>query len=392
MDKNWISVDVWIRPVFPDSVTYWEITAVPPTQQDSPRYLYNYHKADFNLFCDTLHYMPWDCIPSSDVEEAWSLWKDMFFGAVDVAIPKVRWRRSKMKHWFSYNTIHLIRLKRRLYNRMVKSPTSDVLRRRYKHISNLVRSYTRKDTEDYVSTLSKSYFDSPKMFWRWLNSLKGRRTPIPPLLHNDIYVTEDLHKVEAFNTYFSSVFTVDVGSDSSTLRESLSFCPSIVKSIEFHVEEVRTELVNLDPSKACGPDLIPARLLKLGAEFIAPSLTRLFQLSITSGELPLDWISANVVPVHKKGDKQLANNYRPISLTCIVVKVMERIIHRHLVHAFDSRNTGDRHQNIGSDLLYESLRVVTYHCTSSAHRFINHTLPWKSVVRLFSIRNMPYKL
>ena len=31
--------------------------------------------------------------------------------------------------------------------------------------------------------------------------------------------------------------------------------------------------------------------------------------------------------------------------------------------------TGDRHQNIGSDLLYESLRVVTYHCTSSAHRF-----------------------
>ena len=188
--------------------------------------------------------------------------------------------------------------------------------------------------------LSKSYFDSPKMFWRWLNSLKGRCTPIPPLLHNDIYVTEDLHKAEAFNTYFSSVFTVDDGSDFSTLQKSLiiSFCPSIIKSIEFNVEEVCTELVNLDPSKACGPDLIPACLLKLGAEFIAPSLTWLFQLSITSGELPLDWISPNVVPVHKKGDKQLANNYRPISLTCIVVKVMERIIHRHLVHALDSRN------------------------------------------------------
>ena len=84
--------------------------------------------------------MPWNCISSSDVEEAWSLWKDMFFGAADVAISKVRWRRSKMKHWFSYDTIHLIRLKHRLYNRMVKSPTSDVLRCRYKRISNLVRS------------------------------------------------------------------------------------------------------------------------------------------------------------------------------------------------------------------------------------------------------------
>ena len=95
---------------------------------------------------------------------------------------------------------------------------------------------------------------------------------------------------------------------------------------------------NLNNNKACGPDLIPARLLKLGAEFIVPSLTQLFQLSLTSGKLPLDWISANVVPVHKKGDKQLTNNYRLISLTCIIVKVMERIIHRQLVHALGGHN------------------------------------------------------
>ena len=155
----------------------------------------------------------------------------MFFGAADAAIPKVHWRRSRMKHWFSYETIHLIRLKRRLYNQMIKSPNSDVIRFRYRCISNLVRSKTRKDTEDYILTLSKSYFDSPKIFWRWLNSLKGRRTPIPPLLHGDSYVTEDSSKTEAFNAYFSSVFTVDDGSDISTLRKSLSFCPSIIQSL-----------------------------------------------------------------------------------------------------------------------------------------------------------------
>ena len=92
------------------------------------------------------------------------------------------------------------------------------------------------------------------------------------------------------NAYFSSVFTVDDGSDISMLRYSLSFCPSIIQS----VEEVCNELKSLNCSKACGPDLIPARLLKLGAEFIAPSLTQLFQLSFSSGKLPLDWISANV--------------------------------------------------------------------------------------------------
>ena len=235
----------------------------------------------------------------------------MFFGAADAAIPKVRWRRSRMKHWFSYETINLIRLKHHLYNRMINSPTSDVIRSRYKCISNLVRSQTRKDTENYVSTLSKSYFDSPKIFWRWLNSFKGSRSPIPPLLHHDSYVTEDSHKAEAFNAYFSSVFTVDDGSEISTLRNSLSFCLSIIQLIEFNVEEVYNELKSLNCSKACGPDLIPARLLKLSAEFIAPSLIQLFQLSYSSGKLPLEWISANIVPVHKKGDKHLTNNYRP---------------------------------------------------------------------------------
>ena len=57
----------------------------------------------------------------------------------------------------------------------------------------------------------------------WLNSFKGSRTPIPPLLHDDSYVTEDLHKAEAFNAYFSSVFTVDDGSDISSYRDPYLF-------------------------------------------------------------------------------------------------------------------------------------------------------------------------
>ena len=275
------------------------------------------------MLCNTLRHIPWNCISGRDVEEAWSLWKDLFFSAADAAIPKIRWKRSKMKYWFSYDTIHLIRLKRRLYTQMIKSPTSDVIRSRYKHISNLVRSRTRKDTEDYISTLSKGYFVSPKPFWRWLNSFKGRHAPIPPLLHHDNYVTDDTPKAEAFNAYLSSVFTVDDGSDISKLRKDLSFQPSIIQSIEFDVEEVCNELQNLNCNKACGPDLLPAHLLKMSAEFIAPSLAQIFQLSLSFGKLPLDWVSANIVPIHKKGDKHLTTNYRPISLTSIVVNNVE---------------------------------------------------------------------
>ena len=60
---------------------------------------------------------------------------------------------------------------------------------------------------------------------------------MPPLSHGDRKVIEDTSKAEAFNAYFSSVFTDDDGSDISTLQKS-DFCPSVIQTVEFNVEEV----------------------------------------------------------------------------------------------------------------------------------------------------------
>ena len=92
----------------------------------------------------------------------------------------------------------------------------------------------------------------------------------------------------------------------------------------------------LDSNKACGPDLLPARLLKEGAEEISYSLSKIFNLSLSKGVLPQDWTSAHIVPVHKKNDKSNPSNYRPISLTSIVVKVLEKLVHRKVVYALES--------------------------------------------------------
>jgi len=82
----------------------------------------------------------------------------------------------------------------------------------------------------------------------------------------------------------------------------------------------------LDAKKACGPDLLPPFLVKKAVDFISVPLSKLYNQSMSMGTLPRDWIAANVVPVFKKGDKLLPTNYRPISLTSIVIKVMEKII------------------------------------------------------------------
>jgi len=89
---------------------------------------------------------------------------------------------------------------------------------------------------------------------------------------------------------------------------------------------VYDELKAFDVSKACGPDGITQYLLKITAEFIAPSLSKLMNASLNSDVLPFDWLSANIVPIHNQNDKHLPENYRPISLTSVVVKVMERLV------------------------------------------------------------------
>jgi len=121
-------------------------------------------------------------------------------------------------------------------------------------------------------------------------------------------------KAKIFNQFFHSVFTIEDQSSLSELRQSLKMNPELISSIDFSVDEVHKELLSLQKDKACGPDCIPAHLLQVGTDFLAAPLSKLFKLSFSTGTLPRDWVTANVVPVYKKGDSHLSSNYRPISL------------------------------------------------------------------------------
>ena len=79
----------------------------------------------------------------------------------------------------------------------------------------------------------------------------------------------------------------------------------------------------------------PARILKECSLSVAPSSCELFNLSLRVGRLPIEWRSANITPIHKKGLKEPAENYLPISLLPIIAEVLERFVSKRL-HAIAS--------------------------------------------------------
>ena len=102
----------------------------------------------------------------------------------------------------------------------------------------------------------------------------------------------------------------------------------IMPTISLNVEGIYWLLNDFNVNKAPGPDKIPNRILKYCATEIAQILQVINHI-LTSGNLPDDWLTANAMPIFKKGNRSSPLNYRPISLTSVCCKLLEHIIYHH---------------------------------------------------------------
>ena len=95
-----------------------------------------------------------------------------------------------------------------------------------------------------------------------------------------------------------------------------------LSTIHFSTDDILKIIRNLDLNKAHAHDMITIRMIKLCEISICRALKLIFQSCLESGKFPTEWKKANVVPVHKKCDKQILKNYRPVSLLPIVSKIV----------------------------------------------------------------------
>ena len=109
---------------------------------------------------------------------------------------------------------------------------------------------------------------------------------------------------------------------------------NLISSITFNRIDIATIIRSLDPNKAYGDDMISIRMLKICDKPICKPLQLIFQSCIKHEKFPNEWKIPNVVPVHKKTNKQILRNYWPVSLLPICGKVSERLIYNSLVEYF----------------------------------------------------------
>ena len=91
----------------------------------------------------------------------------------------------------------------------------------------------------------------------------------------------------------------------------------------------RSPNINEEDNK--GVDGIPPKLLMETVEQIRIPLARVFNLSLKEGVVPFEWKEANIIPLFKKGSRNKSENYRPVSLTSVICKLLERLIKDHMV-------------------------------------------------------------
>ena len=202
----------------------------------------------------------------------------------------------------------------------------------------IVSEKLRKAIDSHRRNREKAVLKSKnvKHFFSFVNSHIKEKDTIPPILINNVSSTNDTDIANEFASHFSSSYNHTFyqlptfsTQPSSTSLQYISFTPL----------EIEKALNALPSRNSTSPDNIPYSFLKSASQTICYPLSILFSQFLLHGHVPSIWKTSYVRPVYKrKGNKNVASSYRPISLTCSLFKLMERLIRPHIISFLNDIN------------------------------------------------------
>jgi hypothetical protein len=332
-----------------DTVDHYPILLNVNIRRSKPKtkeQIYDFKKADFNNFRLLLSSVNWlDVLSGLDVETMNQTIEEKITSAADLSIPK-KSRRSRIDPmWMDRKLKREINKKKRAW-KAVKEHDTEMNREKHRLVSRSVEKVVDYSKANFEKKLGESNADQQKLFYSYMKNAKKAKESIGPLLFDDdTYTQNDKDCASCLNSYFGSVFTKPETDRNKNDNKKLLIDGSgpridgeSIQIVYFGPDEIKKTIRKLKSSSSPGPDGISSRLLKEGLDYLSLPLSILFNMSIQTGCVPSSWRVANVTPLFKGGKKCLPSNYRPISLTSQVCKLMERNISKALKQYLEKNN------------------------------------------------------
>ena len=290
----------------------------------------NFRKGNYKEMRTILEHIDWnDKMKNKTGAESWNILKSELDNRY---VPmKKQGKRSKKKH-LSKEAFKKIRYKQDMW-RVYKHTGKDKDYEVYKEALNAATNEVRKSKRNFEHKLAQNIKSDSKSFYACVRSKQNVPDKVGPLEDNAGNITtEGVLMAEELNMHFSSVFT----------REDTSSLP--VPETKFNGTEgerlgqlvitpevLANKINNMKDNKSPGVDGIAPKILKETVEQISKPLAHVFNMSLREGSVPLEWKEANIIPLFKKGSRNKSVNYRPVSLTSVICKLLESIIRDHIM-------------------------------------------------------------
>lgn len=300
--------------------------------------IFNYARADTDKLNRLLQSFSDEYIssfPNQSTEQNWCLFRDKLKEIERLCVPVITITERADDPWFTHDIKRWLNRKKRAYTKASRTNASDDWQN-YKKVSKQTEAAIIEAKNKYYNdTLPNLFKTDPKKFWSTVNPKKSES--VPALCGEDGNTLSLAGCAEKLNHFFSEVHTIERPLDSNLNLPQL-IIPNQFSPITITAHGVACAIDRLALKTSPGPDGISAKLLKLTSHFSASLLALIFQQSLDTGCLPVDWKSAYVIPIFKSGDNTQPNNYRPISLTSICCKLLEHILFTNIMAHLNLNN------------------------------------------------------